>query len=296
MTTVVEDLSQVPGAMQEAKRRELADGALLTFEFAPAGWLTKKGEPRKTDWRAYYWTSPDGERERMPSVTTLLDAIIPKGALVPWAEARGIEGAVEAVKQGLISDDASVGDAVRAVRGARLGADAARDKGAIRGLDVHAVIERYMVSGDAPNLGEHPVEHRGYVQAVARFLLSRDIEPVAVEELVCDPDHGYAGRVDLIGTTAGRLIVWDAKTQERGQIYDAAHVQTKLYSRAHVACGGNSPDEERVVVFAADGSFREMVCACDDRAVDAALAWARAIKPITAVCESANRAARKAAA
>lgn len=323
------DTALIHGAMEEVKTRDLPDGALIEFEFAPAGFLKRDGEVRLTDYRAYYLTpaartcSPcrgggrvfdrsergrkcelcrgtgnESRRARLPSVTTVLDAIMPKPGLPPWAEARGIEGAVQAVRDGLLDPHDLERDPVAVVRGAKLGADRARDEAAERGLNVHAVLEAYMLTGAAPNPADHPVEHHGYIRALTRWLLVRDPQPVAVEHLVASVQDGYAGRLDLrarVKDFGGELLyTFDAKTQERGQIYAGAHVQVSMYERAAVACGDEPADRLAVVVFAANGEFREMAADHSPSVVDQALAFYRAIKPIDSVCESQNRIEREA--
>ncbi len=279
------------------RERELSDGSVLTFEHYPVGTPTKKGEPRKVDWRAYHLTPVGGERRRLISVTTILDAICPKGALPRWAEARGIEGAVEAVRIGEIDPHTVEPEAaIDRVRALRLGADRARDEAAGRGLNIHALLEDYLRTGSAPSLADHPAEHAGYIQAFVRWLLHANPEPEAIEELVCSPEDGYAGRLDLVARHGPLRIMWDAKTQAKGGIYDGAHCQLKLYERAYVRCGGEPPDLRKVVVFAEDGAYREMECAATDRTVEAALDWWRELAPVTSSCESANRVERKARA
>jgi len=320
----------IHGALEEVKTRELPDGARIDFEYAPAGYLKKDGEVRQTDYRAYYLTpaartcSPCGgdgklydrsergrrcelckgtgnesRRQRLVSVTTILSAILDKPGLPPWAEARGIEGVVQAIRDGKLDPYDETIDPVRVVRALKLGADAARDAAADRGLDVHACLERYMTTGQPPNPADHPPEHRGYVRALIRWLLARRPQPVAVEHLVANPAAGYAGRLDLRAWVedpiAGRqLVTFDAKTQERGQIYPGAHVQVNMYEQAAIVSGDQPADALAVVVFAADGAFRE---APADRApglVDAALAWYQAVKPIDSACEAQNRIEREA--
>jgi hypothetical protein len=282
--------------MKTAMRRELPDGALIEFEAAPAGWLTKKGDVRRGAWRAYHGTLPDGRRRRQPSVTTLLDEICGKGGLVPWSEARGIEGAIHAVRAGLINvhDPASVAAAVQTVRANQLGADAARDKAADRGIDVHYCLETYMRTGSPPAASEFPTDRRGYLQALSRWLLKADPEPVAVEELVWHPEDGYAGRLDLRAVINGSLTTVDAKTQERAGIYLGAHAQVSLYERAAIRCGDQPADRRLVVVFAANGEFREMPADHPDGFTDAALAWIREGRPVNQMCEQQNRVEREA--
>jgi hypothetical protein len=321
------DMRTIPGALDIQLVRELPDGSRIEFEQAPAGWLTQAGEIRKRDHRAYYVVPPvkrcdpcngsgrvegktakgkicpdckgsgmHGRRQRLTSVTTILDGILPKPGLPPWSEARGIEGAIEAVRRGEIDphDPASVERAVDTVRALRLGADRARDDAAQRGLNVHDLLRHFMETGEPPNPAEHPAEHYGYLRALTRWLLKANVEPIAVEELVANPAAGYAGRYDLCAKADGQVILFDAKTQERAGIYEAAHLQVELYRRAALASGDGEVDGTRIVVFAADGQYREMEGRADDALVEAALEFSRRLKPVTSACESANRIEREA--
>lgn len=280
-----------------ALARELPDGGLLEFEQADIGEPTKAGTPRKRDHRAYYYTPAGGERERMCAVSTVLDAICPKDGLPPWAEARGIEGTIEAIRLGEI-DPLLIhpAEAVERVRFLGLGADRAKLTAATRGLNVHACLEQYMRTGSAPSLGDHPPEHRGYLQALSAWLLYANPEPVAIEELVCSPEDGYAGRMDLLAHTGGFLTAYDAKTQTNSGIYNRAHWQVALYVRALLRCGGEIPDLMKIVVFADNGEFREMACAVELEQVSVALNYWHANRPVVSACEAANRAEKKARA
>lgn len=336
----VADPATVPGALEEQKSRELADGTLIEFESASAGWTAKNGRRREKDHRAYYLTIPQPNcelcegtgrrfdqstrgrqcelcagsgsltrRVRVPSVSTILDAICPKPGLPIWSEARGIEGAIEAVRRGEVPRlgeadayhlDLDASKAVDTVRRLKLGADRARDEAADRGLNVHACLEHYMFTGSPPNPADHPEAHRGYLQALTRWLLKAQPEQdgAMVEELVASRSRGYAGRIDLRAMLVDRLrYAIDAKTQERGGIYLAAHAQVNLYEDAAVECGDEPADRKLVVVFAANGEFREMPADHSREFVDAALAWMRCARPIDQQCERQNaieREARKA--
>lgn len=315
-----------PGAMMVVKERTLRDGGTVTFSYAPAGWLTLDGTPRRDEWRRYHYTAPgpcdgcDGtgratslaradatvkcrrcagtgqpKRAEVTSVTTICDRILPKPGLPPWSEAAGIRGAVEAMRRGLIDIYADDEDAVRLVRGEHLGADAARDQAADRGLDVHALLEAFMLTGSAPNPVDHPESHRPFIRGLVRWLLWAKPEPVAVELLVCDPLRGYAGRLDLLAMIDGRLTLVDLKTQERGSIYESAHVQTRLYWAAEARCGEHEIETARVVVVNGTGGFDEMDLLADEQVVDTALAYYALARPIISACESRNRVLREAA-
>jgi hypothetical protein len=297
----------VPGGLEIASSRTLPDGGLIEFEQAPVGWLKRDGEPRRAPWRAYFYTPPGGRRRRLPSVTTILDALLPKPGLPRWAEGHGIVGAIRAVEQGLITFDrdpvfeAEVGavlaqhtddDLIAAVRRAQLGADAAKDHAADRGTDVHLPIQEYMETGRAPSLRDHRPELHGYLTAFTRWLLDFDPEPVAAEQLVCNPRGGYAGRLDLrarLPRACAGLATIDFKTQADAKVYEGAHIQVNMYEQGAVACGAEEADQLFVVALAADGTYRMMPVDKDADLVTAALIWRRKITPIKSACATANQ-------
>lgn len=291
--TIAPDPATIPGAFAEERHRELPDGALIDFEYAPAGYLTKKGEARKKDYRAYHYTPPgDTKRQRMISVTSLLALVLPKPGLVYWSEKHGILGAVEAIRRGDMNPETEL-DPVAVVRALHLGMEAARDRAADRGLDVHGLLEDYMRTGAPPTLKDRPVEHHGFVRGLAGWLLKDRPEPITVEEVVCSPDDGYAGRLDLIANIDGTRTLIDLKSAEKAAAYDSAHLQLGLLRRAMIASGDEPPEHSKVVVVAADGAFREMDCLATDETVQATLDFYQAVNPIQKACESGNRVERQ---
>jgi hypothetical protein len=281
--------------------RRLPSGLQIVFEAAPAGWLKEDGEPRKRDWRAYFINhAPDvvpRARQRIPSVTTICDSILPKDGLPPWAERQGIRGALEAIRRGLLTLDTDDDTAVRTVRANKLGADAARDEAADRGLNMHRLLEEYMLFGRVPNPAEHPIPHRPFIRGLVKWLIHADPEPLAVEMLVADPDERYAGRLDLLAglRVRGRLrtVLVDLKSQEKGAIYEAAHVQVQLYRRAEDRHGDSKIEDARIVVVDGFGGFREMDLIATEDLADRALDYYRRVKLIVAACDQVNRIVRK---
>jgi hypothetical protein len=314
------------GGLLEHRTRELPDGSLIEFEFAPAGFLMLDGERRQRDHRAYYFTPAESDcapcegngrvpgkrsgttklcptckgtgegakRVRLTSVSTVCDTIIPKPGIPRWSEARGIEGAIEAVRRGLIDpyDEASAAMSVEIVRASRLGADRVLKDAAARGLDVHGCLEHYMRTGSPPDPADSPVEHHGYLRGLAKWLLHTNPEPdgAQIEELVAHPEDGYAGRLDLRARCNGPLIGYDAKTTEHGQIYRGVHVQLGLYERAAVRCGDEPVDKLRVVSFDSHGGYHEMDADARPEMINAALAYYRESKATDAICDAHNRA------
>jgi hypothetical protein len=280
-----------PGAMLRQLRRELPDGSLIEFEESPTGWLKKDGDPRKAPWRAYFYRNAAGVRRRLPSTTTVLDAICPKPGLPPWSEKKGIEGLLAGIQAGLIDPmKLAPEQAVEAVRRLKLGADAAKKLAADRGLNVHAINERYMLTGEGPKFADHPREHHGFIRAWGKAMLVLKPEPVEVESLVVHPERGYAGRLDMRARIGGLLETDDFKTNDNAAIYPGAHYQVNLYEDGAVFCGAEPADQLRVIVLAADGEWDSMVCNHEAWQIDAALAHYRGIKPIDSLCASRNAA------
>lgn len=299
MTTATADLAHIPGAMERKLYREIPDGMIEYFE-AKAGWLTQRGEPRLRPYRKYLWTPVDGEPVKLPSTSSINDTICPKPGVDYWSEERGIEGTVLALKAGLIYEGSLAKDAIAVVREHGLGAEAAKNRAAKRGLNLHAINQRYMETGEAPRLSDHPDEHRGYLRSWAKAMLALDPEPAKadqpeVEQLIVSPEDGYAGRLDLRARIRRALETCEMKTQERGGIYRAAHWQVLMYERGAVRCAADPAERCRVIVLPADGDWTEdrhtMLVAGD---LDAALAYWRACRPIDSACEARNRRERKA--
>jgi hypothetical protein len=237
------------------------------------------------------------KRQRLPSVSTIRDAITPKD-LSRWGEERGIHGAWFALSQGEVSAETEPERVVEIVRTLGLGAEAARDNAAARGINAHAMLERYMRTGEAPVLGEHLPEHRGFVQSLCRFLLEYDPQPLAdgegIEELVCDPIRGYAGRRDLRCMVGGKRVSLDVKTQARGNIYSGAHLQLAMYEQAGWFCGDEPSDELWLLALPADGALPEPMRVDTDQAgvtalVDASLTFWKALAAIDSACQKRNR-------
>lgn len=294
---VPDDLSHIPGAFECKLSRQTPDGEIAYFE-APAGWLTQRGTPRLRPARKYVWTPNDGEGVKLPSTSSILEAICPKPGVAHWSEERGIEGAVLAVKAGLVHEGSLAADAIALVREHGLGAEAAKNKAAKRGLDLHAINEHYMCTGEPPVRSDHPAEHHGYLRSWVKATLTLKPEPVAVEQLVVHPEDGWAGRLDLRARVGGLLETIDLKTQERGRLYRQVFIQTNLYERAEVRCGGEPADRLRAIVLPASGDWNleqhSMMVEMHSWQVDAALAYWRSCRPIDSACESQNRAVKAA--
>lgn len=226
-------------------RRELPDGGLIEFE------------ERVSGFRAYWYTAAGSKtRTRFPSVTTVLGVVMPKYGLLDWYEARGAEAALILSRRGFL-DHIDPANAVDAIRDAGMGAKASAGQASDRGKRVHSFLETYLLTGDVPALSTLPTEDRGYARGVIRWLLKAQPEPVAVEQLVVDPERGYAGRFDARVKCYGGEWIADLKTNRNCTIYPSALVQTAAYQQADIKNGSEPALGGLLIAVGPNGGFRE---------------------------------------
>lgn len=235
------------------------------------------------------------KRQRLISVTELLGRVLPKPALVPWAEAQTAEGMLTLHRAGELHHGMTAQDALAAMREAKIGAEGVRTSSAKRGVNVHALLERWENDGSwADPVGVLDVEDYPFAHALNDWLRERRPDPISREQLVADPESQYAGRYDLTALIDGQITLVDATTSDKASIWPAKHYQTRCYERGRRRCGEEPADRLLIVVFCRDGSWREMDVLATDRAVDDMLSHYRGLKPVNQACESANRAEKNA--
>jgi hypothetical protein len=234
------------------------------------------------------------KRVRLESVSSVLDAVLPKGGLTYWVAREERKGVATLARAGEPVDRMTDDEIARAMRDAGIGAEGARNTAARRGINIHALLERYARDGTwADPVGILDVDDYKYAHALNDWLRKHKPEPLEIEQLVADPNAGYAGRLDLIANIDGVRTLVDLKSSERAQVFDRAHAQCRLYHRASMVCGSDPCDRLMVVVVAKDGKHDEMDCLMTDRGIDAALNWRRALKPVTSACDQRNRAQKE---
>lgn len=233
--------------------REIPGLGLVTFEeLGPGEWLTKRGEPAKKARRRYQLNGDD--LIAVSAITGTLE----KPALYQWYERHGIEGTMAGISAGVIDPVWHDGPAaVQIVRSQKLGAEAVRDEAAERGKAIHAVFETLATTGETPSFGDFPFAWRGWLKGAARAWLLMDLEPREAEQIVCNPQHGYAGRPDLIGVGSRKRTLVDYKTG-KGRVYEQAHYQTRGYAMA-LEPSLIEPVEDIIIVGVADDGAVELV-------------------------------------
>ena len=226
------------------------------WEFVDQGFSIEYRDPSHR-----YWLHEivDGKSSRTPlqSVTSVL-RVLDKPALLPWAEACGVVGALKLERMGEL-DGVGFEQAVFKVRELGMGMDAARDEAAARGTLVHRVLEVYGHEGKPPNITDFEPPVRGYVSGLCGFLLDWLPVPVAIEQPVASRLHGYAGRVDLFARCDDDLYLFDLKTNPAGTIYTEAHLQAAAYELAGIECGFD-PDRVMLLAVAENGEYEISPC------------------------------------
>lgn len=272
----------------EVVERTIPNIGELRFEnFAAGEWLTKKGEPAKKARRRYQLNG-----DELDAVSSIVDTLSKPG-LMPWYEDHGARGAVKAERMGELAgltDEEIIGR----VRMLKLGAENARDEAAERGSAIHLGLHSMARTGEPPRGSEYPGAWQPWVRGSARVWLALNPEPIEAEVICCHPEHGYAGRPDLIARCDGKLTLLDYKTG-KGRIYDQAHYQTRLYEMAKRVEG---MEIERIVLIGIDddGGFQLVDCEASDLDALALVHTYRARKRINAGMAKQRAVVRKALA
>jgi hypothetical protein len=262
--------------------RDLPDGRFVTFQESP---------------RAYHLCDPaNDKRTRCVSVTTAL-GVLNKPAVIRWAEAQGAAGVVRAIRMGEIDPMIHLPDeAIGIVRTLKLGADAAKDRAADRGLTIHDALQTYCNTSELPSPQDLAMDARPYLRGLSRALLALDPTPIHVERIVCHPELGYAGRLDLLAEVDGLRTLIDVKTSKSGRGYSEAHIQSVGYASAEQSVGEPWPDRIVVLGVSPDGEFCADDCTAPRDAFEKVLAVYRLLADVRRPLDAAARAAKKAAA
>ncbi len=289
-----------------AQRRQQRISALLedmaTHEMASISAIVELEADRVIrydDVKHHYWI--DGER--VPSVTQILGEAMPKPALTWWGFRVGMSVVVKALLEGKLtwgelsswsSPEAIVKpiehvdhpDVVLAPKTGKprskaeqLALDIRQHPNAIKedrgtvGTSIHVAAEQTMISGSLPAYGEYPEADRGYVQALARWYVDTDPQPVEQEVIVACERYGFAGRFDLERRTrVGDLVRCDFKTS--AGIYEEFHLQLSLYDLAAICMGRERCTFAELIHLRPDGSYHVVPVALDHmRAMGCVLAY-----------------------
>lgn len=297
MTTTLPNVIRAPGLTTTGYTitREIPGIGVLKFEDYPAGsWLTQKGEPAKKARRRYLL----GETEM--TADTELDAVssigdtLSKAALLRWIEDQATRGAVTAERLGELQD-VHEDDWMERVKALGLGASAKKEMGADRGSAVHVAAHTLATEGKPPNPSTYMPEWRPWLQGMTRAWLALEPEIIEAEAIVCYPEHGYAGRFDLLARVDDAVAVLDYKTG-KGRVFDSAHYTTRLYSMAVQRSLGIEVERTIIIGVDDDGGFQLVECEATEADALALLHTFRSRKRINSGMASQRRIAKAAAA
>lgn len=236
--------------------------------------MDHKKQPKKKDkgpvparqGNGYYADHVTGDRLR--SVTTILSGGVPKPALLFWAAITCTDAAIEALPQLVAASRnpealAELRDWIKRAHTRK------KDERADVGTATHAIIEAKLLGQALPEairVGEEwvPLEDEQlapFVRQIDRFLLEWEPEFTASEMVVANPEDGYAGTLDFMLRSTGRIgaalraqgyaipegvdLMGDTKTGgDWGRVTSMGHVhgvypeaglQMSAYRRAKVA-------------------------------------------------------------
>jgi hypothetical protein len=143
---------------------------------------------RKNTAKGHYYIDQE-TGERVPGVTTILDAGLPKKALINWAAGATAEFAVDHWDE---LSELAPSARLKKLNGGRY---AVKDEAANRGTQVHKMGERLM-AGETVVV---PDQIKGYVNSYVRFLDEFQLRVRFIEALVYSESHRYVGTLDIFG-------------------------------------------------------------------------------------------------
>ena len=254
--------------------------------------MSKPANARQTT-RGRVYTDPQ-TGEGVFSVTTIIDAGVPKRALVYWsanevaefavANHRIVSAMVEAVRilrtddkriRGVVSDPDAVDGAIKWLKDAPW---RKKERRGSVGTAVHAWVEAHTLG--RPLDPAHDPDAEPYVPAWLAFLADFKPEFLASEMSVWHPSESYAGTLDWIArfmTPGGpRVLMGDTKSGK--DIYADVALQMNAYARAEYAVlkdGTRAPlpaiDGAVVLHLRDDGTYRLVPVELSDRVFKAFL-------------------------
>jgi len=145
-----------------------------------------------------------------------------------------------------------------------------RDEAAKRGTGAHSLLLSVLTKGRLA-LADLPEDHRAFGQAAFRWVRARDPKVDLIECMVACPEHGYAGRLDLIAQIDGIRTLTDWKsvtkwsykkskgeaTDQKLPPYDENLLQLDLYQGALEASGYEPAERGLIVRLGPDGEYDE---------------------------------------
>lgn len=226
----------------------------------PNASLWVAGDDHPTVPHSYWAHNPKTEKKgkRLTGMTTVIKPLDYKpDGLMKWAARTNLIGVAELFAMQGEGDWMDSGEAMWAeLEKFHLTYDDVKGRAAHRGTNAHTVFES-LAKGEEVSLDGMNEEALGHAAAILDWWEDAQPEPVLVEQVVCDPVLGVAGRLDLLALVRGTERVVDLKT---GYVGNSAHVQTIGYRRC-VGLSGFDVDTTAaplIVQTTAQGEWREI--------------------------------------
>lgn len=193
--------------------------------------------------------------DAVPSVTTVI-GILNKAALPHWAARVTAEGSWKLVRRKGYQIPDSPWQFTSDLKKYGYDHRSATQKAADRGVDVHAVWEAWNERQEIPNASAYPEDRRGYIRALAAFIMEHKPQCLEAEMVVGSAEHGFAGRLDtvvVVQTEDGPSLL-DLKTSKG--VYPESHFpQLAGYEIARRECGLVPTERQGILRVGADGSY-----------------------------------------
>lgn len=123
-----------------------------------------------------------------------------------------------------------------------------------RGSVVHNAAEVWAKDGEVPNPSNFEEEHRGYIQALAKWISDDEPHFIETEVVIASRKHGYVGKFDFLARVADHMVIGDYKTSKA--IYKEAHLQLAAYQLASDEMGRDPVDKLLVIRLGDDGEYQ----------------------------------------
>ena len=183
----------------------------------------------------------------MPSVTTIL-GILAKPALINWAAKQGAKAVLK---------DPVMYDSPQAAAAAIYTIDG--EKATDRGIAAHKVAEDYakaIIKGTQDKFNsDNP-----YFPSIKAFFEQMRPDPVAIEVVLFNSEHQYAGTCDLLAGIGGKLALIDFKTSK--YVYEDMQLQLAAYANCDTGIledgtrfAAQRPDIQAIVLLRENGTF-----------------------------------------
>ena len=194
-----------------------------------------------------YWL--DGKR--MTGVTTILNSVLAKPALISWASNMAVDYVKEHAKPS-IDLHYDYTQLLAILEEARTAYAKKRDKAADTGTLAHAEVEKYIKTGNWTPTGTKQID-----DMVMLFIVWAQKEKVKFlesEKVVWSKKYFYGGKFDFLCEINGKIYLGDYKTGN--SIYKEMQFQTAAYRLALEECEPETKVDGSIIVNTTkDGKF-----------------------------------------